>query len=463
MYAQDKELDLELGRFGEYLLKSRTVPEKHAPYYVGWVRKYLHRTPAKPGMAFEDVLSAFLDELEPQVQPWQLTQAERAVRLYFSRYGNPSGAGTSVPQVKLDASGRVARTEVLNATRSLIRLRHYSRSTELTYLGWMERFFQYLGEVAPTAPGDGAEVTPQSVKDYLAHLAVAARVSAATQNQAFNSLLFMCREVLKMDLGDMSHSVRARHGKRLPVVFSTGEVKALFAHMAGTARLMAELIYGGGLRVLECCTLRVKDVDFDNCLLHIRQAKGDKDRSTLLPVSVMPALRGHLERVKALHDRDLADGYGEVALPGALSRKYPKAGKEWAWQFVFPSRTLSVDRQDGTVRRFHATDTAVQKAVKDAIRAAGIPKHASVHTLRHSFATSLLLHGVDIRQIQEYLGHARMETTMIYTHVVKDMRNPATSPLDLLEVGTCISLEPPEGKQPRHCATGGKEQTDILG
>ena len=226
--------------------------------------------------------------------------------------------------------------------------------------------------------------------------------------------------------------MRARHGKRLPVVFSANEVKALFSHMAGTPRLMAELIYGGGLRVSECCTIRVKDVDFDNNLLHIRQAKGDKDRCTLLSVSVKPTLVCHLNRVKALHDKDIADGYGEAALPGALARKYSKAGKEWGWQFVFPSRTLSVDRQDGKIRRFHATDTAVQKAVKDAIRAAAIAKHASVHTLRHSFATSLLLHGVDIRQIQEYLGHTRVETTMIYTHVVKDLRNPVTSPLDLL-------------------------------
>jgi integron integrase len=432
MSKHDADRELELGRFGEYLLKSRVVPEKYAPYYVRWVRKFMMQVPDRPGLGFEDTLTAFANHLMPQVEPWQLDQAEKAVRLYFSHYRNLSGTGATVAEIKPDVSGCVSKVAVADATRTLIRLRHYSRSTEQTYLGWLERYFQYVARVDATVQGDHVKVTPQSVRDYLACLALTERVSASTQNQAFNSLLFVCREVLKVDLGDMSHNVRARHGKRLPVVFSEDEVKALFSHMAGTTKLMAQMIYGGGLRVLECCALRVKDVDFDNNLLHIRQAKGDKDRTTLLPVSVQPVLREHLKRVRALHDKDLADGYGEVALPGALARKYPNARKEWAWQFVFPSRTLSVDREDGKVRRFHATDTAVQKAVKEAIHAAGIPKHASVHTLRHSFATSLLLHGVDIRQIQEYLGHARVETTMIYTHVIKDMRNPATSPLDLL-------------------------------
>jgi integron integrase len=218
-------------------------------------------------------------------------------------------------------------------------------------------------------------------------------------------------------------------------VLSRDEVKALLSRMQGTAQLMAGVIYGGGLRVTECCRLRVKDVDFGGSLLYVRAGKGNKDRTTLLPESLKATLAAHLERVRALHQKDLAEGHGEAALPDALDRKYPNAGKEWCWQFVFPSRTLSVDPRCGKIRRHHVSDTALQKAVHDAVRSAQIAKPASVHTLRHSFATHLLLHGVDIRQIQDYLGHANVETTMIYTHVVKDLRHPATSPLDLLRDG----------------------------
>jgi integron integrase len=296
----------------------------------------------------------------------------------------------------------------------------------------MDRFFAYRASIQAVI-GDAYKVTPQAITDYLAYLAIRKRVSATTQNQAFNALLFMCREVLRIELGDVSHNVRAQSGRRLPVVLSVEEVKAMFSHMTGTTKLMAQLIYGGGLRVMECCQLRVKDLDFTSNLIFVRRGKGDNDRSTLLPESLEQALAAHLERVKKLHEQDLADGYGEVAMPGLLTVKYPNAGKEWGWQFVFPSSKLSVDRRDGKIRRFHAVDSTVQSAVRDAVRTAGINKPASVHTLRHSFATTLLLNGVDIRQIQDYLGHRKVETTMIYTHVVKDMRNPATSPLDMLK------------------------------
>ncbi len=424
--------ELEMARFGEYLLKSRVVLEKHAPFYVRWVRKFMDMVPDKPGLTFEDRVSVFLDNLKPNIEGWQLDQAEKAVRLYFSHYLKLSGSDLAVSEIKPDAEGFTSKIKLLDATRNLIRLRHYSRTTEGTYLAWLERYFKYLAKVQGTE-GDNSKVTPQSVKDFIAYLALTERVASSTQNQAFNALLFMCREVMKIDLGDMSHNVRSRQSERLPVVLSAREVKDLFSNMSGVPLLMAELIYGGGLRVTECCQLRVKDLDFDNNLIFVRQGKGNKDRSTLLPKSIQPGLINHLASVKKLHEEDLAKGYGDVALPGRLALKYPNAGKEWCWQFVFPSRALSVDPVDGKIRRFHTVQSGVQAAVKDAVRAAGIAKPASVHALRHSFATSLLLHNVDIRQIQAYLGHSRVETTMIYTHVVKDMRNQATSPLDMLD------------------------------
>ena len=438
MYNQHRESDLELGRFGEYLLKSRIVAEKHAPYYVAWVRRFLHQVPPKDGVTWEDRIAIFIQNLN--VEDWQLNQAERAVRLYFTNYLTDSGAMQAFTPLAPDPSGCFRKADLLDATRKLIRLRHYSYRTEQTYLDWLNRFFQYLAGYSTAlvtsqekpAQVDRCNVTPQSVKDYLAYLAIKARVSASTQNQAFSALLFMCREVLRMELGDLSHNVRAKQRHHLPVVLSADEVSSMFSHMKDTPKLMAQLIYGGGLRVTECCRLRVKDLDFNSNLIFVRAGKGGKDRSTLLPQTVKPALVAHLERVKALHDKNLADGHGDVELPDALDRKYPKAAWEWCWQYVFPSRTLSVDPRSGKVRRHHVSDTAIQNAVRDSVRSAGIAKPASVHTLRHSFATSMLLHNVDIRQIQDYLGHANVETTMIYTHVVKDMRNPATSPLDML-------------------------------
>ncbi len=432
MSNHHSESDLELGRFGEYLLKSRIVAEKHARYYVSWVRKFLAQVPPKDGLTVEDRLTIFLDNLTPYIEAWQRDQAEKAVRLYFSNYLTEAATVAPAPPVQPDASGSRRKADVLDAVRRLIRLRHYSSRTEQTYADWLQRFFRYLDSCSPSPRPEDCRITPQAIKDYLAYLAVKERVAASTQNQAFSALLFMCREVLQIDMGDLSQNVRAKRGQRLPVVLSAEEVAAVLGRMKDTPRLMAELIYGGGLRVTECCTLRVKDLDFASNLIIVRSGKGGKDRTTLLPQSVKATLAPHLERVRILHQKDLSEGHGEVALPDALDRKYPNACREWCWQYVFPSRTLAVDPRNGKVRRYHVSDTAIQNAVRDAVRAAGIAKPASVHCLRHSFATSLLLHGVDIRQIQEYLGHSNVETTMIYTHVVKDMRNPATSPLDLL-------------------------------
>ena len=253
-------------------------------------------------------------------------------------------------------------------------------------------------------------------------------MSSSTQNQAFNALLFLFREVLRKKLDDLSGTVRAKRGTRLPVVLSVDEVQRLLSCLSGRNLLIAQLLYGAGLRLMECARLRVQDVDFEADVILVRSGKGDNDRSTMLPKAAKDGLLTHLEEVRALHEKDLAAGYGDVHLPDALARKYPNAGKEWGWQYVFPAGNLSVDPRSGKVRRHHVSDTAIQNAMKVALRQAAIVKHASVHTLRHCFATHLLMNGVNIRGVQELLGHKHVETTMIYTHVLRDVKNAPRSP-----------------------------------
>jgi integron integrase len=276
------------------------------------------------------------------------------------------------------------------------------------------------------------ECDGDDVKNFLSHLVLRHQVSSSTQNQAFNALLFLFREVLKRDLGDISGTVKAKRGIKLPVVLSVEEVKELLSHLSGRGLLIAQLLYGSGLRLMECARLRVKDIDFDGNLLYVRSGKGDHDRTTVLPEAAKPGLKSHLEKVKALHEKDLAAGYGEVYLPDALDRKYPNAGKLWGWQYVFPAQQLSIDPRSGKIRRHHITDKAIQSAIRKGFQGTGIVKHATVHTLRHSFATHLLMNGINIREIQDLLGHKNVETTMIYTHVLRDMTNAPRSPLDLL-------------------------------
>ena len=238
--------------------------------------------------------------------------------------------------------------------------------------------------------------------------------------------------MLGKETGNLADTVRAKRGQKLPVSFSVEEVKRLLACMEGKDLLIAGLIYGAGLRLMELARLRIKDIDMDLNTVTVRSGKGDKDRTTILPATVKKQLKEHLKNVKNLHENDLSRGYGEGHLPDALSRKYPNAGKEWAWQYVFPAANLSVDPRSGRVARHHISDSAIQEMIKKAIKKAGISKHASVHTLRHSFTTHLLMNGVNIREVQELLGHKNVETTMIYTHVVRDMTTAPKSPLDLL-------------------------------
>ena len=321
----------------------------------------------------------------------------------------------------VDAAGR---PRLLDQVRDTIRRKYYSRRTEEAYVFWIRRFIYFTGKRHPATLGE-PEVTA-----FLSHLAIGRHVAAATQNQALSALLFLYKEVLGQELGWLDGVQRATRPPRLPTVLTRDETERLLATMVGTRWLLASLLYGAGLRVIECLRLRVKDVDLSYRQILVRDGKGEKDRVTVLPEALIEPMRAHLERVRMLHARDLQQGYGEVHLPYALSRKYPRAGKEWAWQYVFPSKNRSADPDDGVIRRHHLDESVPQRAVKEAARAAGIAKHVNCHTLRHSFATHLLEAGYDIRTVQELLGHSDVSTTMIYTHVLNKGGRGVKSPLD---------------------------------
>jgi len=316
---------------------------------------------------------------------------------------------------------------LLDQVSDVIRRRHYSHRTEQSYIHWIKRFIFFSDKRHPRDMG-APEVTA-----FLSHLARDRDVAAATQNQALAALLFLYKEVLGQALPWLDQVERAKRPARLPTVLSVPEIQRLLAAMEGSKWLMASLLYGAGLRLRECLKLRVKDIDFDYRQILIRDAKGGKDRVTMLPQSVIEPLQRHLARVKALHEQDVASGHGDVELPDAIHRKYPRAPYEWGWKFVFPSHKLSVDPKTGVIRRHHVFENYLIRGVKEAARAARIAKHVSCHTLRHSFATHLLERGQDIRTVQELLGHSSVETTMIYTHVMNKGGRGVNSPLDALQ------------------------------
>jgi len=314
----------------------------------------------------------------------------------------------------------------MDLVATLCRRRHYSPRTEESYRYWIRHYIHFHDKCHPGALG------AQEVEAFLNHLATVRQVSASTQTQALNALVFLYEGVLEKPLGRMAGLKRVQRHHRVPVVLTRDEVRAVLAHMSGTPRLMAELIYGAGLRVQECVTLRVKDVDLAAGRLSVRSGKGNKDRTTVLPSRLSEPLQQHLLRVAGLHKTDLSHGAGLAPMPNALARKYPSASSSLAWQFVFPSSVLRPWGDTGRMARWHTSVTTVQRAFREAVRRAEIRKHASVHTLRHSFATHLLASGTDIRTIQLLLGHRSLQTTMIYTHVLEATRN-VVSPLDKLE------------------------------
>jgi integron integrase len=324
----------------------------------------------------------------------------------------------------LHATACPNKPKLLDQVRDAIRLKHYSIRTERTYVDWIKRFILFHGKRHPR------EMTETEVSQFLTHLARDGHVAASTQNQALSALLFLYKEVLKQEIGWLQGVERAKRPSRLPVVLTRDQVGKIFAHLHGDHRLMTGLLYGSGLRLMECLRLRVKDVDLGYLHIIVRDGKGGKDRITMLPVNLAKSLERHLQKVKMQHDQDLEEGGGEVFLPNALARKYPNAARDWAWQYVFPSARLSIDPRSGARRRHHVEESSLQLAVKMAVRASGVQKPATCHTLRHSFATHLLERGYDIRTVQELLGHKDVSTTMIYTHVLNRPGLGVKSPLD---------------------------------
>jgi integron integrase len=313
---------------------------------------------------------------------------------------------------------------LLEEVKERLRLKHYSIRTEEQYVQWIKRFILFHGKRHPR------QMAAPEVEQFLTHLAVEGRVSASTQNQAKSAVLFLYREVLGVELEWLGEVTRAKSPQRLPVVLTVVEVRAVLAQMSGTYWLVASLLYGAGLRVMEAVRMRVKDIEFSRLEITVRDGKGSRDRVTVLPARLVEPLRRHLARVREQHDRDLLASHGEVHLPYALARKYPRAAQTWGWQYVFPSGSLSEDPRSGRLGRQHLDAQLVQRAMKNAVRRAGIVKPATPHTLRHSFATHLLQSGYDIRTVQELLGHSSVETTMVYTHVLNRGGRGVASPLD---------------------------------
>jgi len=319
--------------------------------------------------------------------------------------------------------------KLMDQVREVLRYSHYAYRTEQTYCDWIRRYLKFYD--FKTHPKD---LDASDVERFLSDLATRGKVAVSTQKQALNAIVFLYREVLDLELGEIGH-VRSKRHRRPPTVLTQAEVQQVLGTMEGTHRLMAQLLYGCGLRLMECIRLRMQDIDFGQGRIFVRGGKGGKDRTVVLPDAVRPLLLEHFERVRDLHERDLREGFGEVYIPEALARKYPNACREIGWQYVFPAKGRSKDPRSGKTMRHHVMESGLQKAVKTAVVRAGITKRATCHTMRHSFATHLLENGVNIRTVQELMGHKDVKTTEIYTHVMEKDIDAVKSPLDMLGTG----------------------------
>ena len=425
------------------------IPEKNAEWYVRWAKNFSNSSKDKSlkDRSADDIRRFLLEfSMQDGIQPWQVQQAEDSVVFLYDAYlktglklqnlrplgpmPDPSSfhqhrqkhfRDRMLPRAEIDARYK----KWFDRHKSAMRVRHYSIRTERAYEQWIRRFLSFHKKRAIEKIG------AKDIQAYLNYLAQTRQIAASTQNQALNAIVFFFREVVKRDPGDFSDFVRAKRPLRVPEVLTTAQVKRLLDSLNGINFLMAGLLYGSGLRLMECIRLRVKDIDFETNRLTVRDGKGRKDRITMLPERFAPLLKEHLQNVRAIYDQDLKKGVAGVYIWPGLGRKYPNAAGEWIWQYVFPSKRLSVDPRSSSVRRHHVHSSSLQKAVKNAAFKAGLDKKVTCHTLRHSFATHLLENGYDIRTVQELMGHSNVSTTMIYTHVLNKPGLGVRSPLDL--------------------------------
>ena len=424
-----------MNEFQKYLIEKAHISKKHIPYYLKWVEIFLNQLSGNDKINFSsEEKENFLLFLSSEHEDWQIKQADHALRLYRhfvsikvdKKYGLKSHGSneSNIKKNDLKINAGEAWKFAAEEMRRIMRLRHLSYRTEKTYISWLRNFCVYLNKKDPEL------LSSKDVEDYLSYLAVERKVARSTQNQAFNALLFFYRYVLKKKLDDISSAVRAGVRRRLPVVLSTQEVEKVLSKLKGIHNLMGMLIYGGGLRLMECIRLRVHDIDIERGTITVRAGKGDKDRMTLMSERVKDDLLAHLDIIQKIFEEDRKHDIDGVKLPNALEKKYVNAGKEFGWQWMFPSASLSVDPEKKIIRRHHIMPNTFQKQFKKAVMESNIIKQATVHTLRHSFATHLLEKGTDIRTVQELLGHSNVQTTMIYTHVAKKNILGVKSPLD---------------------------------
>ncbi len=410
----------KMENFKIYLKNVANIPDKYIPFYIHWVKAAYNFLELNLNTELsQKQTKTFLQKLSVNHPDWQIKQAQSALRHYqFFLQKNRQSENTTI-KPSTDLWDKTIQLTIQN-----LRLKHRSFSTEKSYLKWIREFKFFMQEKNP------AELTEKDLQHFLSHLAVVKKVAPSTQNQALNALVFFFRYGLNREPENSINAVRAVPKKRLPVVLTRQEILQIFQNLPPQIRLMAKIIYGGGLRLQECLSLRIKDIDLRNNIIWVRAGKGDKDRKTLLAQSVKDELKTHLQNVKKIYQQDRKRNLEGVELPHALAKKYPNASTEWKWFWVFPSRSLSVDPRTTLVRRHHVHPATLQKAFKKALKKCNIAKSATIHSLRHSFATHLLENGYDIRTVQELLGHKNLQTTMIYTHIAKTNLEKVRSPLD---------------------------------